>query len=320
MDEAFKSRIHMSLYYPPLDLDQTTQIFWLNIERLKAMEAAEPDKIHSITVDESSIMTWAENHFLSNPELGRWNGRQIRNAFQTAASLAHYDALNPQGVEGAAKPGVLNWVQFNKVAQATRQFDVYMTKVRRATDGEFARRDGIRTDDHGNTAPPLGGTDRVFGMPQSQRHTATTSHGRTIHTSQDMMCSPTHAQSQHPAQEMAYQSSAYGRSASAQAYDRAATTTPSRVPPQQIQQPDSGISLDNGYRTQVFEHVLEERASQAMVTPMVKQPYIQPDGYDTRPYQHSPAQAENQHAGYQGYQPSRNLGNMEQGMWEDSRR
>ncbi|PTB61575.1 hypothetical protein BBK36DRAFT_1136748, partial [Trichoderma citrinoviride] len=35
IDEAFKSRIHLSLYYPPLDKTQTTDIFRLNIAKLK---------------------------------------------------------------------------------------------------------------------------------------------------------------------------------------------------------------------------------------------------------------------------------------------
>jgi len=31
LDEAFKSRIHLSLYYPSLNRDQTLQIFEMNI-------------------------------------------------------------------------------------------------------------------------------------------------------------------------------------------------------------------------------------------------------------------------------------------------
>ena len=39
IDEAFKSRIHMSLYYPPLDKHQTRDIFRLNIGKLREIEA-----------------------------------------------------------------------------------------------------------------------------------------------------------------------------------------------------------------------------------------------------------------------------------------
>jgi len=35
LDEAFKSRIHLTLYYPPLDLQQTVDIWKMNIDRLR---------------------------------------------------------------------------------------------------------------------------------------------------------------------------------------------------------------------------------------------------------------------------------------------
>ncbi|KAL9116542.1 MAG: hypothetical protein Q9187_006934, partial [Circinaria calcarea] len=38
LDEAFKSRIHVSLYYPPLSKKQTLAIFGVNIRRLQAIE------------------------------------------------------------------------------------------------------------------------------------------------------------------------------------------------------------------------------------------------------------------------------------------
>lgn len=311
MDEAFKSRIHMSLYYPPLGLKQTLQIFATNIDRLEAMEAAETDESQAIVVERQSIMDWAEQHFLQNPELGRWNGRQIRNAFQTAASLAHYDKVNPGAAEDGAKPGVLNWIQFKKVAQATRQFDEYMTVVRRATDGESARKEGIRRDDH-------------TAMPHAQHHRdiPSMSQPRPIHTSQDALFPSVHPHSQYPPQESIYSSPDYSRGTSSQAYNRAATATPSRAPPaaHMGHQPDSGISLEFGYRAQVIEHGRDERPSPNFSTP-VKQSYGPPDEYDARPYRPSPAQAgvEGLPPGYQGYQTVRHVGNAEQGIWEGSR-
>ncbi|KAI1203676.1 hypothetical protein F5X97DRAFT_318327 [Nemania serpens] len=34
-DKSFKSRIHVSLYYPPLNRDQTIEVFKVNIRKLK---------------------------------------------------------------------------------------------------------------------------------------------------------------------------------------------------------------------------------------------------------------------------------------------
>lgn len=92
IDDAFKSRIHMSLYYPPLDKNQTRDIFRLNIDKLRKIETQR----HGLTgspcmrIKDSEIIDFAIKHFEDNARLsGCWNGRQIRNAFQIASSLAH---------------------------------------------------------------------------------------------------------------------------------------------------------------------------------------------------------------------------------------
>ncbi|KAK7994755.1 hypothetical protein PG990_013528 [Apiospora arundinis] len=87
-DEAFASRIHMSLYYPELDEVKTKKVFKLNLEliqeRLKQQE-------RSVSYDMSSIQNFAEQHYREHV-YNRWNGRQIRNACQTALALAEYDS------------------------------------------------------------------------------------------------------------------------------------------------------------------------------------------------------------------------------------
>lgn len=321
MDEAFKSRIHMSLFYPPLSLEQTRRIFKTNIVRLEAMEEAETDKTQYITVDRSGILTWAEQHYQKN-ELGRWNGRQIRNAFQTAASLAHYDALNPKEAEPSVRPGELNWVQFDKVAQATMQFDEYMTKARRATDGEAARKQGIRASENDDTAPSVS-ADRGFGIPQ-QGQNIPPSHSQPMQSSREMMYSPPQAHSQYQSPESVYASQEYSRGTPMQTYGRAGPSTPSRVPPQQLHQPDSGISLEFGYQAsaQISENapIRDEGFPQHLATP-VKQSYLPPEEHDARIYIQRPsAQPELSAPRYQGYgQPPRQLGNVEQGVWQGTR-
>ncbi|KUI71255.1 hypothetical protein VM1G_11760 [Cytospora mali] len=117
------------------------------------MEELEKDEKRRIRVDRESIMKWATLHFQKNLELGRWNGRQIRNAFQTAASLAHFDALDPEPVEVGAKQGVLNWTYpYNAT-------DVYMATAKRATAHEFARKEMILVDDYNET---LAGAAALF--------------------------------------------------------------------------------------------------------------------------------------------------------------
>ncbi|KAI4864019.1 hypothetical protein F4820DRAFT_352043 [Hypoxylon rubiginosum] len=134
IDEAFKSRIHMSLYYPPLDKAQTRDIFRLNIAKLREIEAQR----HGVTgeptlaIKESEIIDFAGRHYEENARsTGCWNGRQIRNAFQIASSLAHHSYAN--AVEAArgrsqqppAAP-VLDRSLFEKVHMSTQSFDRHM--------------------------------------------------------------------------------------------------------------------------------------------------------------------------------------------------
>ncbi|KAI0457386.1 hypothetical protein F5B21DRAFT_501436 [Xylaria acuta] len=87
-DEAFASRIHMSLYYPELDEPKTKKVFKLNLDLIQERFDKQGRKI---TYDASSIEDFAKKHFSEHP-YSRWNGRQIRNACQTALALAEFDA------------------------------------------------------------------------------------------------------------------------------------------------------------------------------------------------------------------------------------
>jgi SpoVK/Ycf46/Vps4 family AAA+-type ATPase len=86
-DEAFRSRIHLSLYYPPLDEEPTMKVWKLNIKRTNDCKAK------TIRVKHTEILEYAREHFNLSAD-GRWNGRQIRNAFQIAIALAEYDTQN----------------------------------------------------------------------------------------------------------------------------------------------------------------------------------------------------------------------------------
>lgn len=83
-DEAVVSRIQLFLYYPPLDKDQTMKVWRVHINRVRASGLID---LHR--EDEAMIMDFAKEEYA---EGRRWNGRQIRNFFQTAISLASYDA------------------------------------------------------------------------------------------------------------------------------------------------------------------------------------------------------------------------------------
>lgn len=138
IDEAFKSRIHMSLYYPPLDKTQTRDIFRLNITKLREIEAQRHEMTGEppLVINEAQIIDFAGKHFEDNARsTGCWNGRQIRNAFQIASSLAHHnytiqtEAARDLGQQPPAAP-VLDRGLFEKVQMSTQSFDRHMMETK----------------------------------------------------------------------------------------------------------------------------------------------------------------------------------------------
>ncbi|KAK3326169.1 hypothetical protein B0H66DRAFT_550207 [Apodospora peruviana] len=149
LDEAVKSRVHSTLLYHSLDLHQTKEIFRLNIERLELIERqrqANPEKARRrLHGDRSGILAFAEKHWYKHEkdELGRWNGRQIRNAFIHAAALARYDDdydddRDDDDDEGPST-AVVTERHFEFVARSVTTFDNYMARARGGLDSERAR-------------------------------------------------------------------------------------------------------------------------------------------------------------------------------------
>ncbi|QGA16033.1 hypothetical protein EYB26_003700 [Talaromyces marneffei] len=133
-DEAFRSRIHMSLYYPSLERMQTVRIWERHIQ-----EAAKA----GIHVDGNSLVDLADKIYeiQKNSSSGAvWNGRQIRNAFQSALALA---AFHSQG-----GPVSLERRYFENVFEVSDQFSSYIwTTKNYQTDADRNRLGLIRRDD-----------------------------------------------------------------------------------------------------------------------------------------------------------------------------
>ncbi|KAL2802749.1 hypothetical protein BJX63DRAFT_437569 [Aspergillus granulosus] len=130
LDEALKSRIHVSLYHPPLSEEQTPAIFKANIQK----------------------------HYNNHEPHERWNGSQTRNTFQIAHSLSQFDLkktsleswedenddLNIDEDVGETdsrpqQPLTLNYEQFNIVAETIEKFGLYLYDTMDSTPGDHAR-------------------------------------------------------------------------------------------------------------------------------------------------------------------------------------
>ncbi|KAK4187374.1 hypothetical protein QBC35DRAFT_498874 [Podospora australis] len=142
LDEAFKSRIHLQLYYSPLSREQTMDIWRMNIQRLERIEAERSDKTGGarMEIHEHKILRFAEKMFQKQKRQNRWNGRQIRNAFQVASSLAHYDARK------ANVSPELTVKHFKLVKGVTEDFDDFMHETLGKDEADMAFERGDRAD------------------------------------------------------------------------------------------------------------------------------------------------------------------------------
>lgn len=160
LDEAFKSRIHLSLYYEPLNKEQTMEIFKMNIARLTKIEKerlslqeSSDDDLPKLFIEEMRILNFASYHFDNSDDVERWNGRQIRNAFQVASSLAHYEYQEGETESSRLSSKlkdigpVLDDTHFKHVAEVTRMFSQYISAAMNSTDRDFAQSGGYRADD-----------------------------------------------------------------------------------------------------------------------------------------------------------------------------
>ncbi|KAM0496898.1 hypothetical protein ACHAP8_007127 [Fusarium lateritium] len=159
LDEAFKSRIHVSLAYPVIRLRETLDMWKGILDRLETDNRTATIKVK---FDRSALLTWAEIHYKTHSsdetKNTAWNGRQIRNAFQLAISLGHHDrdrklvAADLTNAEALAS-GEKTWTSvrlitanFNNIAKTARDFGDYLHATR-GNDSEIAKTLALRHDE-----------------------------------------------------------------------------------------------------------------------------------------------------------------------------
>lgn len=141
-DEAFRSRIHTALYYDILGRDETEAIWRTNLARLLRHKERNRQKI--IVADNGEeIIKYAKVHYdaLRHQQRAPWNGRQIRNSFQTAVALAEYQAR-----ESGSDVPFLRWEHFRDVVLAADHFERYLVDTRGNTEQELADWEGMRAN------------------------------------------------------------------------------------------------------------------------------------------------------------------------------
>ncbi|KAJ4373739.1 hypothetical protein N0V86_007882 [Didymella sp. IMI 355093] len=144
-DEAFASRIHVSLEYPQLTEESTQTILDLNIRLIKERFKKNGK---AIAIDEDNIRFKISGYWHQNQH-ARLNGRQIRNACQTALALAEFDAQggNHKRAPDVDAKVVLKSNYFDTVLRAYLDFNKYLKNIYGISPEERAREKGLRAGD-----------------------------------------------------------------------------------------------------------------------------------------------------------------------------
>ena len=114
-DDAFISRIHVVIKYDALEESDRRTIWKQFFDKLQ--QERENFRIHPD----------AREYVLGDGQTSlckqRWNGREIRNAFQTAIALADYRATDQK------KDAVLQFEDLDQVCRMTKDFKSYIDNV-----------------------------------------------------------------------------------------------------------------------------------------------------------------------------------------------
>ncbi|KAI0896089.1 hypothetical protein F4806DRAFT_50954 [Annulohypoxylon nitens] len=150
-DEAFSSRIHISLHYPALDYNSTIEIFELNWRLMRARFA---HKNRTLDIDTGKITGYVADYW-HNQKDARWNGRQIRNACQTALALAEFEAhgASTNSSKGTYATVHLGVSHMETVANAYLEFIKYLQDVRDVDQERYGWLMGIRRREGRGIAP-----------------------------------------------------------------------------------------------------------------------------------------------------------------------
>ncbi|KAK8859190.1 AAA family ATPase [Apiospora arundinis] len=149
IDPAFRSRINLSLLYQPFNLKSTTRLYKIFIKRTNEEQKKRGPAHFRINRDE--ILDFAKENYLDMKaeRLSVWNGRQIRNAFQAAISLAEHEYQKKlvNGRYPAKKPlPELGRAQLSTVADRSKEFDRYLLETIGKDEADMAYEEQARAD------------------------------------------------------------------------------------------------------------------------------------------------------------------------------
>jgi hypothetical protein len=134
IDDAFISRIQMSIRYTSLSPNQQAQLWEKFFDKLRGDQSEfaiqKRAKRHGTKIKvseddkEEVIAAFRKGKYPS------MNGRDIRNALQTAITLAEYDSSKPGTDAGISETVIVEWKHFKGVLKMTEDFRSYVDEIR----------------------------------------------------------------------------------------------------------------------------------------------------------------------------------------------
>ncbi|KAF2730213.1 P-loop containing nucleoside triphosphate hydrolase protein [Polyplosphaeria fusca] len=135
-DEAFISRIHVQIGYEPLDDSSREQIWMNHFKKLDAHHRHGGRRIEYSLRAKEFAQTSQKLKDL------KWNGREIRNAFQTGVTLACYEAR-----QNGEKVPTLTEDHLSQVVAMSTNFKEYMKATLQSDESGLARLYSLRNDE-----------------------------------------------------------------------------------------------------------------------------------------------------------------------------
>ena len=129
IDDAFVSRVHVAIGYKPLSAKGRAEI-WQGFFRKLVKERAGKIQISS------SAKKWV----LEKAESGQaqLNGRDIRNALQTAITLAEAESEEDPDFDPLKMAVIVDQAHFERVLAITNKFHEYVKSIRREDEKKRA--------------------------------------------------------------------------------------------------------------------------------------------------------------------------------------
>ncbi|KAJ5744745.1 hypothetical protein N7533_009615 [Penicillium manginii] len=150
IDDAFISRIHIAIGYEQLN-EETRRRVWNGF--FQKLRRERKGKIQ-IDLD-------AKKWILNTTGETQLNGRDIRNALQTAITLAEFGRKEDPDYD-AEDLTIVNETHFQKVLEMSNRFRNYVTSIRREDEQKRAQGRGDRNDYRRGIANEMGGGFRSY--------------------------------------------------------------------------------------------------------------------------------------------------------------